>query len=173
MAMDVVWFYWPVTFAIAAGIAVGRLVRLGSGGYAGQSATVPLSVMAIASAALPVVPLWLGISVSCDDGTQFLDFNGVYLGAGVVGIIVWLFILSRLYNSAGEEPYRVERNTLTMFGGLVIGMALEFLASTVSIEGLCSDSNSFMFGQLGTGVVLALTAAFATSRTTSKRAEVG
>ncbi|MDQ3641457.1 MAG: hypothetical protein M3450_08345, partial [Actinomycetota bacterium] len=97
MALDVFWFYWPVTFAIAMGVAVGRLVRLGRGVSAGSSTRVLLGATVIASVGLPVVPLWLGMSTQCDDGTQFQDFNLPLIIAGFAGIITWLFIPSKLY----------------------------------------------------------------------------
>ena len=164
VALDLAWFYWPVTFAIAMGIAVGRLVRLGRGVSAGPSARVPLGAIAIASVGLPVVPLWLGISTHCDDGTQFHDFNLALIVAGFAGIIAWLFILSKLYVAAGQEDDRVERATLTMFFGVVVGMALEFFASTITIEGYCSGARSGLVGQLAVAVALGLIAAGAWSR---------
>ena len=164
MALDVAWFYWPVTFAMAMGVAVGRLVRLRRGVSAGPSAWVLLGVIAIASAALPVVPLWRGMSTQCDDGTQFHDFNLPLIFAGFGGIIAWLFILSKLYVAAGEEDHRVERATLVMFFGLVVGMALEFVASAVTIEVYCSGDRSWLVGQLAVAVALGLIAALAWSR---------
>ncbi len=164
MSLDVAWFYWPVTFAIAMGVAVGRLLRLGRGVSAGRSARVIMGVIAIASVALPVVPLWRGMSTECADGTQFHDFNLPLIFAGFAGIIAWLFILSKLYLAAGEEDHRVERATLVMFFGLVVGMALEFVASTVTIEVSCSGDRSWLVGQLAVGVALGLIAALAWSR---------
>jgi hypothetical protein len=164
VALDLAWFYWPVTFALAMGVAVGRLVRLGRGVSAGSSARAPLGAVAIASAGLPVVPLWLGISTQCDDRTQFHDFNLALVVAGFAGIIAWLFILSRLYVAAGQEEDRVERATLTMFFGLVVGMTVEFFASTITIEGYCSGARSGLVGQLAVAVMLGLITAAAWSR---------
>lgn len=163
-ALDLAWFYWPVTFAIAMGVAVGRLVRLGRGLSSGSSARAPLGAIAVASVGLPVVPLWLGISTQCDDGTQFHDFNLAHIVVGFAGIIAWLFILSKLYVAAGQENDEVERATLTMFFGLVVGMALELFASTITIEGYCSGARSGLVGQLAVAVALGLIAAGAWSR---------
>ena len=164
MALDVAWFYWPVTFAIAMGVAVGRLVRLARGVSAAPSARVRLGAIAIASVGLPVVPLWLGMSIQCADGTQFHDFRLALIIAGFAGIVAWLFILSKLYVTAGEEDDRVERATLLMFFGLVVGMALEFVASTITIEVYCSGDRSGLVGQLAVAVALGLIAALAWSR---------
>ena len=164
VALDLAWFYWPVTFAIAVGVALGRLVRLARGVSAGPSARVRLDVIAIASVALPVVPLWRGMSTECADGTQFHDFNLALIFAGFAGIIAWLFILSKLYDVAGEEDNRAERATLVMFFGLVVGMALEFVASTITIEVYCSGDRSWLVGQLAVAVALGLMAALAWSR---------
>lgn len=168
MALDVAWFYWPVTFAIAMGVAVGRLVRLGRGVSAGSSARVIMGVIAIASVALPIVPLWRGLSTECADGTQFHDFNLPLIFAGFAGIIAWLFILSKLYVAAGEEDHGVERATLVMFFGLVVGMALEFFASTITIEVYCSGDRSGLVGQLAVAVALGLISAGLVARA-SKR----
>ena len=104
------------------------------------------------------------MSTQCDDGTQFHDFNLALIVAGFAGIIAWLFILSKLYVAAGEEDHQVERATLAMFFGLVVGMALEFVASTITIEGYCNGARSGLFGQLAVAVALGLIAALAWSR---------
>lgn len=169
MALEVAWFYWPVTFAIAIGVAVGRLVRLGRGVLAGPSAQVRIGTIALAPVALPVVPFWLGMSTQCADGTQFHDFNLALIAAGLAGIIAWLFILSRLYVAAGEADIRVERVTLVMFFGLLLGMALEFLVSTITIEGYCNGARSGLVGQVAVAVALGLMAALASLRGSARK----
>ncbi len=158
------WFYWPVTFAFATGAAVGRLIRLRRQGGGGRLAGVSLGAAAIASVALPVLPFWLGMSVQCADGTQFHDFNLALMAAGLAGIIAWLFLLSRLYVAADEGDQRVERVTLTMFFGVLIGMAVEFFASTITVEVYCASADrSGLAGQLGIAIAVGLVAALAWS----------
>lgn len=153
---DPLWFYWPITFATAASIAVGRLIR-GPGGL-GLAAVAGVSVF------LPVVPLWLGLSVTCDDGTHFLDFNAIALGVGAGAVVVWLYIVSRLYGLAGQSRPEIDRSVLTMFAGILVGLGVEFLASTISVETYCGRSTTGMLVQLVVAALVSIAAGVTWSR---------
>jgi hypothetical protein len=63
---QLVWFFWPVTFALLLTGTVYRLARRRAWGAA---------ALAVASAALPIVPLVVAIPVACGDDSTSLDLR--------------------------------------------------------------------------------------------------
>jgi hypothetical protein len=96
-APDLVWFFWPVTFALVTAPTVCRLVRRRAWGAAAG---------AVMSLALPVVPLVVAIPVQCSDGDPVLDLRIPALGVGLLAVVAWLASIVTLAVGCGDtrEP---------------------------------------------------------------------
>ena len=142
---DPVWFFWPVTFAMVAAIAVHRLLRR----RAWWSA-----VVAVVAVAVPVVPLIVAMPVVCSDDNAALDLRIVAFGLGLLGIVAWLAILARLQARAGDTRADAERKVLWSGAGLVPGMLVEFVASAVTLAVRCGGTSEPVRAHLAVAVVV-------------------
>lgn len=143
------WFFWPVTFALSAGIAAYRLLRRG----AARSAA-----LAVVSVALPVVPLTFALPVHCGDDTAGLDLSPIPLVVGLLAIVAWLAIGHRLRLRAGDDPEAAERSVLWTAAALVPLGVVEFAASALTLSDYCIEgSNTSRIAHLtAAGTVLAV-----------------
>ena len=122
-----VWFLWPVTFALVAGVTVHRLLRR----------RAPLAaVVAVVSVAIPVVPLIVAIPVRCSDEDAVLDLRFPALLVGLLGVVAWLAILARL-----GEPAESDRRTVVNLVLLGVGLPVEFVASSVTLAVRCAGTS--------------------------------
>jgi hypothetical protein len=138
-ATDPVWFFWPVTFAVVAAIAVHRLLRRRAWWAA---------VVAVVSVAVPVLPLMLAIPIRCSDDDAVLDLRIVALGLGLLGIVGWLAILARLQERAGDTRSDAERKVLWSGALLVPGMLVEYVASAITLAVRCGGSSEPVIAHL-------------------------
>jgi hypothetical protein len=144
-ATDPLWFFWPVTFAIVAAIAVHRLLRR----RAWWSA-----VVAVVSVAVPVLPLTLAIPIRCSDDDAVPDLRIVALGLGLLGIIGWLAILARLQERAGDTRGEAERKVLWSGALLVPGMLVEYVASAITLAVRCTGTSEPVIAHLAIAAVV-------------------
>ncbi len=143
---DAVWFLWPVTFALVAGVAVHRLLRR----RARWAAAV-----AVVSAAVAVVPLVVAVPVRCGDDDAVLDLRFPALLVGLLGVVAWLAILARL-----DDPVLSDRRTVGNLVLLVACTPVEFVASSITLAVRCGGTTEPMAWHLGVAaVVLVLGAA--------------
>lgn len=155
-ATDPVWFFWPVTFAIVAAIAVQRLLRRRAWW---------LAVVAVVSVAVPILPLTLAIPIRCSDETAVPDLRIVALGLGPLGIVGWLAILARLQERAGDTRADAERKVLWSGALLVLGMLVEFVASAITLAVRCTGTTEPVIAHLAVaGVVFTVVAGAALLR---------
>ena len=130
---DPVWFLWPVSFALFAGFPAGRL---------GQRGTRWSAVLAAASVLLAVVPLTFAVPVSCGDDTAGLDLSPVPLVMGLLGVVGWLAVASKLRVAAGEDQATVEHGVLWVAGALVALGFVEFGASFMTLTVYCTEGEN-------------------------------
>lgn len=159
------WFYWPGTFGVAATVASVHLYLVGAAGGREHRRRLGTAVAAFLSVLIAVVPLKLGVYAVCADGTHNLRYNVVAGTLGVVGVVAWLAVVWRLYVAAGMSAVPAQRPPVVL--GIVVagGMVVEFLVSTVSVEGYCAhDDVGPLFGHAAGAVVVSLVAAAAVAR---------
>jgi hypothetical protein len=144
-ATDPVWFFWPVTFASVAAIAVHRLLR---------HRAWWLAVVAVVSVAVPILPLTLAIPIRCSDEDAVPDLRIVALGLGLLGFVGWLAILSRLQERSGDTRADAERKVLWSGGLLVPGMLVEFVASAITLAVRCTGTSEPVIAHLGVAAVV-------------------
>lgn len=143
---DPIWFLWPVTFALLAGFPAGRLGRRGRPWSA---------VVAAASVLLAVAPLTFAVPVSCGDDTAGLDLSPIPLGVGLLGIVAWLAVVTRLRVAAGEDRPKVERGVLWVAATLVPLGFVELIASAVTLAVYCGEGeNASRLAHLGVAAVV-------------------
>lgn len=158
------WFFWPGTFGVAATIVAVRVARLARASGRSNPARYGLAAAPFVTLALPAVPMIVGIDVECADGTHFLSFNITALLLGAFGILAWLGVLWRLYLAAGLSGEDAQR-PLGIIGGLVgLGMLVEFVVSSVSLEVYCVGSDPApLYWHLGVAVAASVVVAAASS----------
>ena len=162
------WFFWPGTFAVAAAVVAARAAMLARASGRSRGACFGLAATPFVALALPVVPMTIGIQVACADGTHFTSFNAIALVFGVVGILVWLGIVRTLYVVAGLSREELERPLGVLGGLLAVGMLVEFVVSSVSLEGYClSDDPVSLFWHIGVAAGASVLAAAATAGSAS------
>jgi hypothetical protein len=144
-ATNPVWFFWPVTFASVAAIAVHRLLRRRAWW---------LAVVAVVSVAVPILPLTLAIPISCSDEDAVPDLRIVPLGLGLLGIVGWLAILARLQERAGDTRADAERKVLWSGALLVPGMLVEFVASAITLAVRCTGTSEPVIARLAVAAVV-------------------
>ena len=130
---DPVWFFWPVTFALLAGIAAHRLLRRGAVGSA---------TLAVAALALPVVPLGFALPVYCGDDDAGLDLRPVPLAVGLLAVVAWLAIVFWLRVRAGDDREAADRSVLWSAAALVPLGFIEFGASALTLFDYCKEGQN-------------------------------
>jgi uncharacterized membrane protein YidH (DUF202 family) len=162
------WFFWPGTFAVAAAVVAVRAAMLGRASGRSRGVCFGLAAAPFVALALPVVPMIIGIQVACADGTHFTSFNAIALVFGVVGILAWLGIVRTLYVIAGQSREELERPLGVIGGLLAVGMLVEFVVSSVSLEGYClSNDPVSLYWHVGVAVGASVLAAAATAGSAS------
>lgn len=148
-----VWFYWPISFAVAAGYAAARVSRIARdvGGRTGSAGLVAPLLLATA---IPVIPLTFAMGERCSDDSHVLTANIPLLGAGFLGLVAWLAIVARLYRTAGDDSAKAERRIVVMLCALLLGMAVEFIYSALSLSAFCTGSSTGMYSQLFVAAVI-------------------
>ncbi len=142
---DPVWFFWPVTFALVCAVTVHRLVQTREWGAA---------AFAVASVALPAVPLTLAIPVRCSDGDAVLDLGIPVLGLGLLGAVAWLAVLARLGERAGDTRTASDRRALISAIVLVPLMLVEYVASSITLAVRCNGTSEPMAWHLSVAAVV-------------------
>ena len=85
---DPKWFYWPVTFLTAATFVAAHLALVARR-HGRASGTPVLSVLAVVSIAIPVVPLLIGVYATCNSDTGHVPHHSglaIVLGVGGAGV---------------------------------------------------------------------------------------
>jgi hypothetical protein len=158
------WFFWPGTFGVAAAIVAARTARLGRASGRSRGFCFGLAATPFLASVLPVVPMTVGIDVACADGTHFTSFNTIVLVLGGAGIVAWVGIVRSLYLIAGTGRDELERRLGVLGGLLVVGMLVEFVVSTVSLEGYCAGNTSAaLYWHIGVAVAASVLAAAGTA----------
>ena len=78
------WFYWPVTFSVAATVAAVHLFTLAHL-RGNRSRALGAAGVAFLAVAVPVVPLAAGVYPDCSDGTHGINFRAAAAVLGAVG----------------------------------------------------------------------------------------
>ncbi len=120
--------FWPVTFALLAGIAAFRLLRRGARWSA---------ALAVVSLALPVLPLAFALPVHCGDDTATLDVSPIPLGIGLLAIVAWFAIVFRLRVHAGDDRDAADRYVLWSAAALAPLGFIEYIASAITLADYC------------------------------------
>lgn len=144
-ASDPVWFFWPVTFAIVAALAVHHLLRRRAWWFV---------VLAVVSVGVHVLPLTLAIPIRCSDGDAVPNLRIAALGLGLLGIVAWLAILARLQERAGDTRADAERRVLWSGALLVPGMVVEFAVSGITLAVSCSGTSEPVIAHLAVAAVV-------------------
>ena len=90
----------------------------------------------LVSGVLAVVPLTFALPVHCGDDDFSLDLSPIPLVVGLLGIVAWLAIASRLRVATGEDRAKVERGVLWAAAALVPLGFVELIASALTPGGL-------------------------------------
>ncbi len=137
---DPVWFWWPITFAIASAAAAAHIAGTARRNGAPPARLLTLAGLAVLSAALPIVPFGIGFGATCGDTGLGPRLNLVGLSAGFPALVAWVAILWGLYLAAGGNRAHGERYPLILFFGVLAGMVLEFPFSMSSMATYCEGS---------------------------------
>ena len=106
----------------------------------------------------------IGIDVACADGTHFTSFNTIALVIGVAGILAWLGVIRSVYLFAGIGREELERRLGLIGGFLLVGMLVEFMVSTVSLEVYCAgDDPAPLYSHIGVAIAASFLAAGGTA----------
>jgi hypothetical protein len=156
------WFYWPGTFGVVATVAAVHLYLVGGDGPRPSQRRLAVATAAFFSVLVAVVPLKIGVYAVCADGTHGLRYNVVAGSIGIAGVVVWLAVVWRLYMAVGMGAGPAQRPPVVLGIVATAGMVVEFLVSTVSVEGYCAyDDRSRLFGHAVGALALCLVAAAA------------
>ncbi len=94
-----------------------------------------------ASAAIPIIPLTIGLGAACSDTGLGPAVNLYGLMSGLPALVIWVAVVWRLYMVAGGDARYAERHPLVLFFGTLGGMVLEFPFSMASMEVYCQRSS--------------------------------
>lgn len=125
-----------------------------------SSGSLAVAVTAVASAAVVVVPLIVGMRPGCSD-SHFIKFNPAAGVVGLMGVAAWLGIMVLLYRAIGATWRDAQRWPAIYLALLVAGAVIEFFASTVAIEVSCHGPNTPLFAHLAVAFVIAIVAGVA------------
>ena len=146
--MEIPWFFFPITFATAATIACARVFRLARQNAVPDSSAVRGAMVIGVSAALAVVPLTIATPIRCNDDSYAPALNIPAGGLGLLGIVAWLAVVAWAYKSAGDSQQRAERSIVILLVGMIVSMAIEYVASSISLEVYCTGKNGGLITQL-------------------------
>ena len=135
---DPLWFWWPITYAIAASAAAAHIVVTARRNDAPPARLLVLAALAVLSAAVPIVPFAIGFGATCGDTGLGPRLSLVGLCAGFPALVAWAAILWGLYLAAGGD--RANKYPLVLFFGVLAGMVLEFPFSMSSMATYCEGS---------------------------------
>lgn len=150
----VTWFYWPITFAVAATIAAFLLYRTAR--YYGKTHRkgLVLGLCGALAASAPVVTIGLGLYARCADNGHLSRVRPAVLILALIILLGWLAALWLLFWAAGMAPVESQRPPTRIFLFMVPAMIIEFGISTISLEEYCFGDPSWMNRQLLAAVVL-------------------
>ena len=137
---DPLWFWWPLTFAVAAVGAAAHIAGTARRNNAPPARLLVFAGLAVLSAAVAIIPFMIGSGATCSDTGLGLRLNLYALLAGFPALVAWVAMLWGLYVTAGGDRAYGERYPLILFFGVLAGMVLEFPFSMSSIDTYCQGS---------------------------------
>ncbi len=137
---DPIWFWWPITFAIASAAAAAHIAATARRNDASSAKFLMLATLAVLSAIVPIVPFAIGLRATCGDTGVGLRLSLVGLSAGFPALVAWAAMLWGLYLVAGGDRANGERYPLILFFGVLAGLVLEFPFSMSSMATYCEGS---------------------------------
>ena len=168
---DPLWFWWPITYAIAAAAAAVHIAATARRNGASPAKRLVLAALAVLSAAVPIVPFAIGFGAACGDTGLGPRLSLVGLCAGFPALVAWAAILWGLYLTAGGDRAN-DRYPLVLFFGVLAGMVLEFPFSMSSMATYCEGSWSTARAHLvvaGVGAGLMASLVLAVARRTDRQ----
>ena len=109
---DPMWFWWPLTFAVAAAGTAAHIAGTARRNNAPPARVVVLAGMTVVSVAVPIIPFMIGSGATCSDTGLGLRLNLYALLAGFPALVAWAAILWGLYVRAGGDRTYGERYPL-------------------------------------------------------------
>jgi hypothetical protein len=136
---DPIWFWWPITYAIASAAAAAHIAGTARRNDVPPARRLVLAGVAVLSTAVPIVPFAIGFGAGCGDTGLGPRLSLVGLSAGFPALVAWAAILWGLYLAAGGNRAN-EKYPLILFFGVLAGMVLEFPFSMSSMATYCEGS---------------------------------